>query len=167
MRCKTYIIVTLYLDQRAPWTRSLRELASSGATIVYKDEITRRIVVRLAPGELSKLVKIIEGRLAAEPVVEVKAYCKGVSVEALSKRLAELGFRRTLGPRGKKTYLGILLGRLVFLEAWGSKVTVKVGVKTESRRPSTIPPPSAFQHSLDEAKEAAEAARSILDALEV
>ena len=167
MACRVYVIVTMYLDQRAPWTRSLRELSSLGASIVFKDEITRRIVARLDPASLPRLMEILEGRLSAPPVVEVKAYCRGIDVEALDKRLTELGFRRIPGPRGRRTLIGIILGRLVFVEAWRGRLTVKVGARTASKRPTSTPPPSAFQHTVEDAREAVEDAASILGRLGV
>ena len=167
MACRVYVILTVYLAQQAPWTRTLRELAGAGASIDYKDELSRRIVARIDPERLEAVLGLLEGRLAAEPVVEVKAYCRGVDVGRLSRRLAELGFRRVPGPRGRTTSIGIVNGRLVFVEAWGRRATVKVGARTRSARPPVPPPPSAFQHHPLEAPGVVGEAAAILGLLGV
>jgi len=76
--CRRYAIVTAYISGRAPWTGTLRRLAGAGASIVFKDEVSRRVVVRVPAPALGGVLAALEG-VADSVGVEVKAYCPGSS----------------------------------------------------------------------------------------
>ncbi|MCE4601236.1 MAG: hypothetical protein F7C38_06705 [Desulfurococcales archaeon] len=159
--CQVYGIATMYLREESPWTRTLRELGSAGK-LVFKDEITRRIVVEFTPNALDRIRELVTERASAASF-EVKIVCRGAS--GLPGPNAVKKWRRIAG---KNAAYGVVEGRYVFAELVGKSLVVKLGRETRSRNPPYILPSSAFQFAVDEVGDAmasaARLARSLEDA---
>jgi len=136
--CRRYAIVTAYVSGGAPWTGTLRRLAGAGASIVFKDEVSRRVVVRVPAPALGGVLAALEG-VADSVGVEVKAYCLRLEPRVLARE----GFLLA-GPRRRPVAYGVVRGRLVMLETVGGGVAVKLGPRRASRRVTSVPGAGEF-----------------------
>ncbi len=157
-RCRVYGIATMYLREESPWTRTLRELSSAGK-LVFKDEITRRIVVEFSPGALDRIRELVAERASAASF-EVKIICRGTSGLPSSSTVK---WRRIAG---RKAAYGVADGRYVFAELVGRSLVIKLGRETRSRNPPSILPSSAFQFTVDEVGDAMASATRLAKSLE-
>jgi len=146
--CRRYAIITAYIAEGAPWTRTLRVLAEAGASIVSKDEVSRRLVARAPAPALGRVLEAL-AEAADTVAVEVKAYCPGLRLEP--RTLAREGFLVT-GPRGRPVAYGVVRGRLVMVEAVGRGVAVKLGARRRSRRVTSVPGAGEFVFAPAEAR---------------
>ncbi len=162
-RCMRYAVVTAYIEESAPWTRTLRRIVEAGGRIEWKDELTRRVVVKASRQGLASVVEALGGASRAV-VVEVKAYCRGVDRGRLQRWLRKEGFLAEASPRGDRiVFYGVAGGRVVMVELWGSRASVKVGVRTSARRLTSVPPASAFHLHPSDAEEAFRVLEEILE----
>jgi len=154
VKCRKYVIITAYLPQEAPWTRTLRLITEAGATIVSKDDIMRRLVVE-APASRARQVLEALGQ-ARQVGFEAKAACRGTpgAVE-VGRRLRNLGFyvaRSGGGPAYRVTGYGVLGGHYVMVHAWGSRMAVKAGRPARTRRVTGVLPHGVFVGTPEEAE---------------
>jgi len=159
LKCRKYVIATAHLRDDAPWTGTLRRLAEAGGSIVSKDEETRRVVVEAPAARAGEIVGVLSE--AGRVVLEVKAACRGApSPRELARKLASRGFYLS-GPRGegpirRVVAYGVLGGRYVMVNAWGSRLALKVGGVAKSRRVTGVLPSGVFLHGPEGIKDALE-----------
>ncbi len=164
MKCRKYVIATIYLRQGGPWTRTLRTILGLGGRIVSKDEAARRVVFEASPSRLLGILEGIGQDVLEGGVLEAKAVCRvRQGAGALMRGAAGKVYRR--GP--VTVGYGVVAGRIVFLEARGPSLIVKAGRRTRASVITSPPPPSALSFTLEEAEEAIEAISQVLEGLRV
>ena len=140
-KCKRLVTVRVYLPEDEPWTKTLRMIIASNGKIIYKDEITRRIVFLIKPSAL--LDKDLNLRGAS---YEYRIICK-----------KSLKIKKNFKIINKtETYAiahAIISGRYILIEIKNNEIIIKIGKRTTSNTPPRILPPSAFTLNLEDVEE--------------
>jgi hypothetical protein len=135
-KCERYVIGRGYISEGMPWTRTIREIIESGGRIVWKDEISRRIIFKIKPSKLVSLKSWLTNFS-----YEYNIICKNIN--NIFNRIRD-NIRIISRGNNRIIAYAVLSGRYALLEVKSRTFLIKIGVRTSSSKPPSLLPPSAF-----------------------